>query len=344
MCSRRLALLTLLASWGGSLPAQEPAAVLQRMEERLDSMERARALRDSLAHGADYGDTVVAGGLRIATSPRLRPLALAAGEEAWQILVTRFGRSATVPGALPVTTFGSSWSAVPKRIRGRRVRELARGFEQSGAQWIWQTQGAGVLDWLRGGVPAGTISQSDVGDLAAELLRTPARPNRACYTGETMACAAALGLRVGADTLAEWFEPTTWPRLAGMVYGELNVLERVARQRCMDQGDLSACRSVLTPARVLTPVGSLGRRYLVQLALESGGVSAFERLTADTGVALEHRLASAAGVPIDTLLNRWSASLRAIPRGPAAPPQELLLGLAWSGFLLAMALRGSRWR
>ena len=41
---------------------------------------------------------------------------------------------------------------------------------------------------------------------------------------------------------------------------------------------------------------------------------------------------------IDTLLDQWSASLRAAPRGPAASYQELLLGLAWSGLLLAMAL------
>jgi hypothetical protein len=193
-------------------------------------------------------------------------------------------------------------------------------------------------------VPTGTISPAEVGDLAAELLRTPARPNRACYAGETMACAAALGIHVGPDTLDEWFERSTWPRLAGMVYGELNGLERVARQRCMDSGDLSACRSILTPARVLPPVSVIGRQYLVQLALESGGASAFERLTADPGATIEQRLAGAAGVPIDTLLERWSAGLRAAPRSPAASYQELLLGLAWSGLLLAMALRGSRWR
>ncbi len=334
-------MLALLAPWGGSLHAQEPAAVLQRMEERLDSMQLARALRDSLALRAKYSDTVVAGGLRIATSARLRPFALAAGEEAWQSLVARFGPSVTAHGAFPVTTFGSTRSTVPKLAK---AGDLARGLERSAALWIWSTQGAAVLRWMGGTVPTGTISHSDVGDIAEELLRTPARPNRACYSGETMACAAALGIHVGADTLDAWFEPDTWPRLAGMVSGELNGLERVARERCMNAGDLSACRSILTPARVLPPVGVVGRQYLVQLAFESGGASAFERLAADTGVTLEHRLAAAAGVPIDTLLNRWGASLRAVPRGPAAPPQELLLGLAWSGLLLTMALRGSRWR
>lgn len=341
MCRRRIALLTLLVSWGGSLHAQEPAVVLRRMEERLDSMQLARALRDSMALRAMYSDTVAAGGLRIATSSRLRPFAQAAGEEAWQRLITRFGPSVTEQGAFPVTAFGTTRSTVPRLAK---AGELARGLERGAAYWIWQTQGAAVLRWMGGTVPTGTISQSDVGDIAEELLRTPARPNRACYAGEAMACAEALGIHVGTDTLDAWFEPSTWPRLAGMVYGELNGLERTARQRCTDEGDLSACRSILTPARVLPPVGGLGRQYLVQLALESGGASAFERLTADTGGNLEHRLAAAAGVPIDTLLSRWGASLRAVPRGPAAPPQELLLGLAWTGLLLAMALGGSRWR
>jgi hypothetical protein len=129
------------------------------------------------------------------------------------------------------------------------------------------------------------------------------------------------------------------PVIANSLSNELDGLERGARQRCMNTGDLSACRSVLTPARVLTPVGGLGRQYLVQLALESGGASAFERLTADTGVTLEHRLAAAAGVPIDTLLNRWGASLRAVPR---ACSQELLLGPCPGSYWRWPS--GSRWR
>jgi hypothetical protein len=228
--------------------------------------------------------------------------------------------------------------------RNADIRQLARGFEQAAAQAIWRTQGADVLSWLGGTVPTGGISPSEVGDLAAELLRTPARPNRACFAGEAKACASTLGIRVGTDTLEEWFEPGTWPRLAEMLGGELNGPDRAARQRCMQQNDLPACRSVLTPGRVLPPVSTAGRQYLVQLALESGGPSAFERLTADTGVSIEHRVAAAAGVPTDTLLNRWSAALRAVPRGPAVPGGELLLWFAWSGLLLAMALRGSRWR
>ena len=341
MCRRRLALLALLAPWGGSLAAQEPATVLQRMEERLDSMQRVLDARASAAVLASSTDTVVAGGLRIVTSSGLRRMAQAGANEAWQNLVGQFGPSVAGRATIPAIQFGTARAAEPGDAD---IRQLARGFEQAAAQAIWRTQGAEVLNWLRGNVPTGGISPAEVGDLAAELLRTPARPNRACYAGETMACAAALGILVGADTLDAWFEPGTWPRLAGMVYGELSGLERVARERCMDLGDPSACRSILTPARVLPPVGVIGRQYLVQLALQSGGASAFERLTADTDATIEQRLAGAAGVPIDTLLSRWSASLRAAPRSPAASYQELLLGLAWSGLLLAMALRGSRWR
>lgn len=341
MCRVRLVLLVLLVPWGGSLAAQEPAAVLQRMEERLDSMQRVVDARASAAVLASSTDTVVAGGLRIITSSGLRRMAQAGADEAWQNLVGQFGPSVAARATIPAIQFGTAGATVP---RNADIGQLARGFEQAAAQAIWRTQGADVLSWLRGNVPTGGISPADVGDLAAELLRTPARPNRACFAGEAKACASTLGLRVGADTLDEWFEPSTWPRLADMVGGGLDRLEAAARERCMNQDDLPSCRSVLTPRRLLPPIGASGRQYLVQLALESGGDSAFERLTADPGITMELRLAAAAGVPADTLLNRWSAGLRAVPRGPALPGGELLLWIAWSGLLLAMVLGGSRWR
>lgn len=341
MCRLRLVVLAPLVAWSASVAAQEPAAVLQRMEERLDSMQQISDARASAAVRASTTDTVVAGGLRIVTSPGFRPIAQASANEAWLSLVGQFGPSVTARTTIPILQFGTAGAAVPKHAD---TRQIAIGFEQFAAQALWRTQGAQVLSWLRGNVPAGRISPADVGDLAAELLRTPARPNRACFAGEADACASTLGIRVGTDTLAEWFEPETWPRLADMVSGQLNGLETVARQRCMNQNDLPACRSVLTPARVPPPISALGRQYLVQLALESGGPSAFERLTADTGVTIEHRLAAAAGVSTDTLLARWSATLRAVPRGPAHPGWELLLGFVWSGLLLATVLGGSRWR
>ena len=83
----------------------------------------------------------------------------------------------------------------------------------------------------------------------------------------------------------------------------------------------------------------------MELALEAGGAGAFDRLTADTGRTLEQRLEAAAGVPVDTLLARWTASVAAsIPGSPAPGGRETFLTMAWSAAVMVMAIRGSRWR
>jgi len=130
-----------------------------------------------------------------------------------------------------------------------------------------------------------------------------------------------------------------------MVGGQLSGRETVARQQCTVSGDPAACRAILTPAHVLLPVGVGGRRILLQEALDAGGTGAFERLTSAGDLALADRLSNAAGMPIDSLLSRWSAAIRAqTPRGPARPAWELLLAAAWSAVLLAAVLGGPRWR
>jgi hypothetical protein len=218
-------------------------------------------------------------------------------------------------------------------------------LEQSASQAIWRQQGPLFTEWLRGNVPGVEFSASDRAVIAQELLRTPARPNRACYQGDGAACAVALGIRAGPDTLAEWYLPETWPRLARMVGGQLSGLETVSKQQCEVTGGSAACHAILTPAHVLLPVSIGGRRFVVQEALDAGGDGAFERLTAAGDLELAERLSNAAGLPLDSLLSRWSAAIRTgTPRGPARPAWELLLAAAWSALLLAVALGGPRWR
>jgi len=343
MSSRPIVWLGVLLLWGGSLAAQDSAATLRRMESRLDSMQRTTAERDSAAVLADISDTVVVGGLRIATSPRFRPMAQAAAVEAWAALQARFGLSVEEGDLLPPLRFGSAKSLVPE---APDLHALARGFESQASQAIWRTRGADVLAWMRGNVPAGTLGPSELAGISEELARTPARPNGACLSGDAAACARALGIRLGADTLAEWYEPAAWPRLAEMVSGGLSGLDVIARQDCMNHGTPNACRTILIPERLLLPVGIGGRQYLVQRALALGGRAGFRTLTAPGGGPISVRLEAAAGIPIDTLVSRWSAAVRAAaPGGPGHPAYELLLAMSWSGILLLLvAARSGRWR
>ncbi len=342
MCRIAPAWMTVLALWGGPLAAQDSLAALQRMEVSLDSMRDASARRISAAQSAIRTDTVVVGGLRIATAPPFRPMAQAAAEEAWSMLLTRFGPAATIEGIIPVMDFGGISSVVPGHAD---LHALARGFAGTAAQAIWRTQGAEVLAWMRGNVPTGPVSPADLSEIAAELSRTPARADRSCALGDVESCASAFGLRVGTDTLDAWYDSTTWPQLAALAGGDFRGIEAVDRQRCMNQVDLPACRRFLTPERLVLPIGVGGRQYLVQLALESGGASAFQRLTAGRTAPMEARLAAAAGISTDTLLLRWSVAIRAAkPRGPMYPPSELWLALGWSMLLLVAVTRSTRWR
>lgn len=344
MCKGRRGWIALLVGLAGATPvaAQDPAANLARMEVRLDSLNRAIAARESAARRARTNDTVVVGGLRVATSAPYRPLVQQAAEEAWRGLIAQFGIAVVGSVDVPVVQWGPTGTT---RSDSSAVRELAGMFMRTSARAIWQHEDPVLTGWLRGNVPGLLVDRGDLMDVVVQLARRPARSNVACLEGVASKCAVTIGLGLAADTLGEWYSASTWPRLAELIEGELNGADLANRQSCMSRNDLSACRAVLTPLRLLPPVGAEGRRYLVELALDAGGDSAFQRLVRDRSLPLESRLAAAAGVPLDALLVRWIAEVRhASPRGPLHPSWEFLISLLWSASILILLLRGPRWR
>lgn len=331
-----------LLLWAGVLEAQDSAAVLRGMEDRLDSLRHRATRADSVRIRSGATDTVRVGELRIATSAALRPAVEAAAAEAWGSLSTRFGASMPAADSLPVMQFGGPETDLPRSLDRR---ELARGLSGPVAQAIWRRQDARLVTWLRGEFPIGPATEEALVAISGELARTPARPNPGCLRGEARACAVALGLEVSGDTLAAWYPQDTWPRLAGLMDASISGRDAWLRDRCTAMQDLASCQTVLSPSRVLQPVGFPGRQLLVELALEEGGEGAFERLTVDSGAPIEHRLSAAAGVPVDTLLSRWVRVVSAaVPGSPAPGGAEVMLSLGWSALVLMMAIRGSRWR
>jgi len=112
-----------------------------------------------------------------------------------------------------------------------------------------------------------------------------------------------------------------------------------------DAVEHQACRDFLQLSRVPPPVGPVGRRYLMNLALKAGGPGALGRLLAGEDVPIEARLAVASGLPTDTLLVRWASAIRkAAPSSPAPSAPDTLLVLGWCVTLLGMAVGGGRWR
>jgi len=341
--SRRLLLAAgLLILRVGALEAQDSAAMLHGMEVRLDSLRAVASRGDSLGFRSFATDTVRVGGLRIATSAALRSIVEAAAAVAWDSLSARYGASATIADSLPVMQFGGPETVLPHAIDRD---ELARGLAGPVAQAIWRRQGAELVPWLRGSFPMGAAREEDLLAVASQLARIPSRPNPACFRGDASACSVALGLRLGGDTLGEWYTPETWPRLAELMESFPSGREAWLRDRCAVLGDLTACRGVLTPSRLVLPVGPAGRQLLVEFALEAGGKEAFARLTSAHGDTIEHRLEAAAGIPADSLVARWIRAISAAAdQSPAPGAAEWTLSLGWSAIVLLLAARGSRWR
>jgi hypothetical protein len=341
MSSRGVLGLAALLVGAGPLAAQDSMAVLAQMQGRLDSLRRVAASADSVAYLRSAADTVVVGGLRISTSAALRPAVEAAAVEAWDSLFARFGPSISTREPFPIEQFGS-----PRvRIAGMPdPHEVARGFERSAANRFWQEQDAVLVGWLQGSFPSGPLDEEELVSLSARLAVVPARPNPGCLAGVVSDCATALGLGVGPDTLAAWYDSTAWPGLAWQSTESVPRSELTLRNLCSVHNS-SACREVLRREPMVSPVGAAGRRLLVQLALERGGSGAFGRLTADPAAPLARRLEAAAGVPLDTLLTEWIGVVRsAMPKGQRPDGTESVATLAWCSVLLLLALRGPRWR
>jgi hypothetical protein len=326
----------------GPLAAQDSMAVLRQMEGRLDSLRAIVHAADSLAALQVGSDTVVAGGLRIVTSPVMRPTVELAAAELHRALLARYGEAAVDSGQPTVIQFGTKETAAPSP---RRAEEIALTLDRTAVEAIWRKTDTLLSGWLEGHVPWAPLTRPELALLAASLPSVPARPTPACLQGDPVACESMLGLGLGTDTLDAWYPAAAWPGLVERISLPVPGPDTSLRNSCEGQDHPEACRALLRPARIRPPVGPEGRRLLMQLALDHGGAGAFARLTANPSGPLDRRIEAAAGMPLDGLLGEWSDTLRsAMPTGPGPDVAEVLVVLAWSAILLALSIGGSRWR
>jgi hypothetical protein len=168
----------------------------------------------------------------------------------------------------------------------------------------------------------------------------------ACTNGSIPACRVALAVVADGDTIGAWFDqPTRRDRaLAGLrAFGGARsgpgAVPPDTIRRCTELGDDVACRVILTRVRVPSPTGRVSREQIVRGALIRGGVRAFERLRADTTMSIESAVASAAGVPFDSLVTTWRRELLAA-RTPSPAPNatDWLLGIVMIGGAVGVAV------
>lgn len=179
-----------------------------------------------------------------------------------------------------------------------------------------------------------------------ELLTAGVPGARGCYDGALGACAYALNLRPGqpppGDAAAE-LRHYIAQRL-GERAGATALASSYAA--CVERDDDRACLEFLDQAGVQPPVLSTrAAGTLLATVPDLGGSGGLARFFADTGAAVVPRLEAAAGMPLDSLLARWRATILAYRPEPTAVPAAMQwLVLGWTGVLVALAARSTRWR
>ncbi len=176
-----------------------------------------------------------------------------------------------------------------------------------------------------------------------ELISADAVVARRCYDGDLTACSIALELTPVADPITQFFDADGRRRLVERSEWAARQLDRPASDRCIAGVD-AACIANLREWSRLEAVPREHRLALAKLAIQLGGPAGYERILTTSGTPAQ-RIASAAGLPIDTVLRMWQRKVRET----TVPSQDMSLGIA-AGSLIwilacgALSLRSSRWR
>lgn len=210
----------------------------------------------------------------------------------------------------------------------------------------FSASGSAFFAWAGNALPGPELTKSEWAEQRLLLVSARTAVGSRCYQGDLEACKRALLIEPAADPVMDWHDSTTRRQLVRR-HGALARRIDVAATRQCESGSDSSCVRLLRefPERHFAePAAGALRSAMLRHALAIGGDRAIERLlTASAEPAA--RLASAAGVPLDTLLRGWQRRVH----DTQAPSEDLsagitLMTLAWATGLGALSLRSSRWR
>ena len=327
---------SLLAEW----------RLAQRVADLVDSVERERA--------AAQRDTVRVGALRVIVNPSPLPVP-AAALRAWPAIDSLYGRVAdqlapvvllafdpdsTVPPPEVYAGLPVPWDLTVENVADLLVAQIAPpAFDRALGAWL--------------GSPLRPVPGVDVGRRHAAvyvaLAMAPSHAVSRCLRGERDACRAVLDLGGPADALDRWYPLPDERRalVTSQFAGYFGRHGQGSQFQACAAGNDSACTALL---RAL-PEGTLprvldtrARDSFLRFALALGGAHGYARLVHDTLAAVPDRIAAAAGLPLDSLLDRWHTAIVAARPRAGFPLVELGIGIGWIAVFAAFSLRSSRWR
>src|SRR5438128_231307 len=218
-------------------------------------------------------------------------------------------------------------------------------------EWRRASAVADMVDSLNHTRAAGGTDTISVG--ALRIVTNPSQAARSCFLGAISDCRNALALGESPDPLQQWY-PSAGERRALVLRSFAEYFGysdhgagKPALQSC-GAGSDAACTELLRslpPGALPRPLTYDARAALVHIALRLGGREAYHRLVATPGAPIADRLASAAGVSVDSLVAQWRSEILAARPAPVTlPPWGPWAALGLTAVFAVCALRSSRWR
>jgi hypothetical protein len=207
-----------------------------------------------------------------------------------------------------------------------------------------------LADWLGAGLRPTLRPEDERVAVFVQLVTAPSQAVRGCFLGDVARCKDVLQLGDSTGLLERWyFTPADREALVTGSFTDYFARGATAPtlQNCRYHRD-DACTALLQslpPGSLPRPLGPAARLVLVREALRAGGRDAYRRLIARPSAPIGERLASAAGMDIDSLVVRWRNDvLAARPKPLALPWWASFAAIGWTAFFGLCALRSSRWR
>jgi hypothetical protein len=211
-----------------------------------------------------------------------------------------------------------------------------RGVDSSLAAWI-----------MVGRLPLRPTSDENAHDVYIEVAANESIAARRCRAGDTGACLDVFGLDSSAGArLDRWYAPEDYRSLLRHVAPPRDDSTIVAAWlRCREERDQNACvvaTHALPDSTIPFPLSGNARLMLVRDALEIGGAGAYDRLVAPNG-SVRARMESAAGKPIDIVVNRWRGRVEAARPNPMkVRAGATIASLGWCALFLAVGITRRR--
>jgi len=352
-----LGLLLLGVASGARAQTPEERAWLARLEQRAAAFATRRERTDSLA--LVHHDTLRVGPLLVLTDSAAAPVLRTALDRLRAQLIEALGTEhvTTLEGAVLVVRFGPPDPAWGRLIAGdaqfiqaprgaatpQRVgRQLAHGVQQILMRRGGRSMTAWRADLRLFEDPTPLLEATYI-----ELVTSHLPGARQCFQGLLAACGDAL--RIVTDTGGPPLDQAEGlPAFVEQRYRWRANEPALARPyaACVGPRDPGACVVFLDLIGAEVPSLSTRARGTVLLAARNlAGADGVTRFFADSAAALVPRLEAAAGVPLDSLLAGWRATILAHrPPATSIPAGTQWLAVASVLGLAALATRSTRWR